>query len=90
MTGMGDPARLWIAIFALFELHNAEEIVRDLPAWGRAHMPGLTGLTLGRPGFAAVIAKPYHSKELARVVRRVLDQSDAGEKRAREGSSAAG
>ncbi|MEZ4232820.1 MAG: ATP-binding protein [Polyangiaceae bacterium] len=41
-------------------------------------------------GFAAVIAKPYHSKELARVVRRVLDQSDAGEKRAREGSSAAG
>ena len=56
MTGPGHPARLWIAIFTLFELHNAEEIVRDLPTWGRAHMPGLAGLTLGRPGFAAVIA----------------------------------
>ena len=56
MTRTSDPARLWIAIFALFELHNAEEIVRDLPAWGRAHMPGLTGLTLGRSGFAAVFA----------------------------------
>ena len=56
MRGAQNPARRWIPVFALFELHNAEEIVRDLPAWGRAHMPGLTGLTLGRPGFAAVIA----------------------------------
>lgn len=30
-------------------------------------------------GFAAVIAKPYDSKELARLVRRVLDASEANE-----------
>lgn len=32
-------ARLWPPVLILFALHNAEEVLRNLPAWGRIHMP---------------------------------------------------
>ena len=55
MRGAQNPARRWIPVFALFELHNLEEILRDMPAWGRAHMPVLKGMSLGLPGFTALV-----------------------------------
>ncbi|MEZ4698244.1 MAG: HXXEE domain-containing protein [Rhodothermales bacterium] len=46
----------WIAIIILFVIHNLEEIVFDLPEWGREHIAFLSDLSVGRFGFALVVA----------------------------------
>ncbi|MCC7055626.1 MAG: HXXEE domain-containing protein [Gemmatimonadaceae bacterium] len=37
----------WVPIFTLFELHNLEELLLDMPAWGRQHLPWLRDSRLG-------------------------------------------
>lgn len=50
------PTRLWLPVFALFTLHNLEEVGLDLPAWGRAHDVVIPTTQIGQSGFTLVIA----------------------------------
>jgi hypothetical protein len=48
-------ARRWFPLFALFVVHNLEEIVLDLPAWGRVHIAFFNGLDMSRSVFGGVV-----------------------------------
>ncbi|MBU1175800.1 MAG: HXXEE domain-containing protein [Alphaproteobacteria bacterium] len=48
-------ARWWLPVFALFTLHNLEEIVFDLPRWGRDHGFDIATTRLDQAGFAVLI-----------------------------------
>jgi uncharacterized membrane protein len=48
-------ARRWIPMFTLFVLHNLEEIILDLPEWGRRHFAFLNSFDMSRSVFGAAV-----------------------------------
>lgn len=50
-----NPARLWVPVFILFTLHNLEEIIFDMPAWGCAHIAMMSALDAGRGSFTLLV-----------------------------------
>ena len=49
-------ARRWTLIFALFVVHNLEELVLDLPAWGRTHLAFLNNMYVSLGLFGGFVA----------------------------------
>lgn len=54
--GPARLARLWLPILALFTIYNLEEIILDLPAWGRAQGVVIPTTQTDQFGFALVVA----------------------------------
>ena len=53
---VAPDARLWLPVFALFTLHNLEEILLDLPHWGRSFGMPVATTALDMWGYAGLIA----------------------------------
>ncbi len=47
--------RYWMAAVAMFIIHNAEEVVRDMPAWGAAHFEALAWAETAQSGFLVFV-----------------------------------
>lgn len=73
-------ARWWLPIFGLFVIHNLEEILGDMPAWGREHLDFLSQTFVSPMALTAIIivlsailfAIAYHYRQNARMTRRLL------------------
>ncbi len=50
-----DPASGWIVPLILFTVHNLEEVLFDLPAWGREHFEVFRGIDISVMDFAVAV-----------------------------------